>query len=265
MIQKKQIKKLKHKFNNNTLAQHYPQFRKYIKISTKGETIIDYNNQNALNELNRCIMDYYFKIQEFSIPLTQMIPALGCRLNYIEWVKQQVDKHSFPITYLYDIGTGFSGVLIFLAYRLYGWKGIGIDTSEQAIIHAQSIAKINNIQAEFKVGDLFQFLQDGMVTVCNPPFYDYQEEREYNRIIQNQETFVEGGEVEFVKRMLQNSNLNCLYTTILGRKSSLNSFLDIPDKVELHQGNNIRFALGWKQQQQQKQQQQLLLSSTKLQ
>ncbi|CAD8173378.1 unnamed protein product [Paramecium pentaurelia] len=254
MIQKKQIKKLKHKFNNRTLAQHYPQFRKYIQISNKGETIIDYKNQNALNELNKSIMDYYFGIREFTVPLTQMIPALGCRLNYIEWVKEQVDKSKFPIIKIYDVGTGFSGVLIFLAYRLYGWKGIGVDTSEQAINHAQSIAQLNHIECEFKVGDLFQFLQDGMVTVCNPPFYDDQEEREYNRVIQNQETFVEGGEVSFVKKMIQNSNKNCIYTTMLGRKSSLNSFQDINEKTELHQGNNIRFALSWNQQQEQQQQ-----------
>lgn len=44
------------------------------------------------------------------------------------------------MTKIYDVGTGFSGVLLFLAYRLYGWIGLGVDTSEEAIAHATQIA-----------------------------------------------------------------------------------------------------------------------------
>jgi 23S rRNA A1618 N6-methylase RlmF len=44
------------------------------------------------------------------------------------------------VTKIYDVGTGYSGVFLFLAYRLYGWVGLGVDTSGEAIAHATQIA-----------------------------------------------------------------------------------------------------------------------------
>jgi len=57
-----------------------------------------------------------------------MAPAIGCRLNYLEWVKELVDEFKFKVTQIYDVGTGYSGIFLFLSWRMYGWQGIGVDT-----------------------------------------------------------------------------------------------------------------------------------------
>lgn len=142
-MQQKRIRKLRHKFNHVQLARRFPKFAKRIRISSKGETVIDFKDQAALVELNQCIMEYYFSVRAFVTPPLQMAPAIGSRLNYLEWVKELVDEQHFNITYLYDVGTGYSGIFLFLAWRLYGWKGVGVDLDEAAIQNCRSIAETN--------------------------------------------------------------------------------------------------------------------------
>lgn len=59
------------------------------------------------------------------------------------------------------------------------------------------------------------------MVVCNPPFYGEDEERSYERIIADSETRTEGGELTFIRRMISESREGVLYTSLVGRRSTI--------------------------------------------
>lgn len=82
------------------------------------------------------------------------------------------------------------------------------------------------------MGDGFSHLEDGMVVVCNPPFYAENEERDFVRVIGSQENNTEGGEVQFVRQLVTSSKKDCLYTSMLGRRSSFEKAREWPEVSE---------------------------------
>lgn len=69
-----------------------PELAKYVSQNDFGLPTLDYRNSPAIGALNEAIMKHYFKIQDFRLPETVMQPFLGGRINYIEWVHEQVKK-----------------------------------------------------------------------------------------------------------------------------------------------------------------------------
>ena len=162
-----------------------------------------------------------------------------------------------------DIGTGTSCIYPILGSSIYGWKFIGSDISSNAINHANKILTSNpalkkKIKLRFqesrdnifdgliKAGEEFDF------TMCNPPFYSSLEEankvstRKVNNLNTNRnkkghvfikkshqsnfggsdgELWCEGGEVQFIKRMIAQSvqvKDQCRwFTTLVSNKNHL--------------------------------------------
>ena len=72
-----------------------------------------------------------------------------------------------------DVGTGSGCIGIALKKRHPEWRITGIDISEEAIEVAKENAKRNNVEVDFKVADIFDFIGEKLqydIVVSNPPY-----------------------------------------------------------------------------------------------
>ena len=75
------------------------------------------------------VMKHYFKINNFNLPNDVMQPFLGGRINYMEWINEQVKEinKKKKEVFILDVGCGSSAIYLLLANRLFKWSGLGID------------------------------------------------------------------------------------------------------------------------------------------
>jgi 23S rRNA (adenine1618-N6)-methyltransferase len=193
-----------------------------------------------------------------------------------------------------DIGTGTSCIYPILGNSIYGWKFVGSDISSTATNHAKSILNSNpKLKKNIKVRHqeaakhifkgIIKFEEQFDFTMCNPPFYSSLKEaskntaRKINNLNKNKdkkghdtsiekksnfggvesELWCPGGEVAFIKNMIQESiefKEQCVwFTTLVSNNSNLPVFYKILEDlgdvevrtIEMNQGKKVSHILAW--------------------
>ena len=264
--------------NFKEMAVKYPEFRKVVTQDLSGKIHLDFNNPTAVRTLTKLLFlkDFGLSVE---IPEGSLVPTLPSRLNYLLWVEDllsllpsQVGESSVRGL---DIGAGASAVYPLLGAKHFGWRMVATETdpdnfkaaSENVMRNdlSSSITLINTGQGkifdgvlsgddeELKEQERFQF------SMCNPPFYKQdQPVPDLENVGTETEMRTSGGEVEFVRRMIEESEVFTrqvdIFTVLLGHKSSLS-----PLKQQLHksrkvssfvstefcQGKTMRWGLAW--------------------
>ncbi len=130
-----------------------------------------------------------------------------------------------------DIGVGANCIYPLIGVHEYGWRFTGSETSSQALSSAQAIISSNpglNRAIRLRRQKVGRFLtassikQTASTTLCNPPFHDsaaaaragserkrrnlgLKQDDALNFGGQQQELWCEGGEVTFIKKMIEES------------------------------------------------------------
>ncbi|XP_013772415.1 methyltransferase-like protein 16 [Limulus polyphemus] len=266
------------------LAVTYPEFRRHVKQELSGKISLDFQDPAALRALSKTLLHKDFDL-EVDLPSDRLIPALPQRLNYILWVEDllEIVKEDSASDVLegVDIGTGASCIIPLIACRKNKWKFVATEVDAESISLAQKNVDNNGLKDSIQiiqtesgcvlkevveeVGKNFDFC------FCNPPFFRDQWEanpegksRTPNRpppISANSasdvEKVTEGGEVEFVRKMIQDSlalgTQVRVYTTMLGKKKSLKIIKNELRKqkveqfttTEFCQGRTMRWGVAW--------------------
>nr|CAG4643884.1 EOG090X04JL [Lepidurus arcticus] len=260
------------------LALDYPEFRKHAKQSLAGKIILDYKDPDALRALTTCLLQRDFNLL-LDLPPNRLVPTLPLRLNYILWIEDLLSPKTESINGI-DIGTGASCVYPLLAGRKHGWKMLAIEKDDLNCEYAKKNVEANNlgnlIQVSKSEGEpiLVGRLDPQTVydfSMCNPPFFANEKDaisenksRKSNRHEPHStptgslpETVVEGGEVAFVKTLIEESvqlkDQIRIFTTMLGHKSSVNPVKQALgntqvasiSSTEFCQGNTMRWGIAW--------------------
>lgn len=205
---------------------------------------IDWKNAESVMNLTKVLLKHDFNI-EWSLPLDHLCPPVTNRANYIHWLNDLLELEKSndtanatngPIVGI-DVGTGASCIYPLLGHKMYQWKFIATDISEESLMIAkenimknsesfqesiylvhvdessQDILKniLSNIESmpQQKPSSWLQPLTRVDFTMCNPPFFDQNEP--VNRNPKNDcrgnsnEMVTVGGEETFVKRMIEDS------------------------------------------------------------
>ncbi|XP_053963062.1 U6 small nuclear RNA (adenine-(43)-N(6))-methyltransferase [Anastrepha ludens] len=268
------------------LAIKYKDFRKVCKLELNGKVSIDYRNESTLRALTQMLLEEYFQLKVEFAP-GSLVPTLPLRLNYILWLEDLLVPLKLAATddvRGIDIGCGSSCIYTLLAARKNSWHMYALESSETNLTYAQSNVtsnKLEHLVEIFKQTDKQVVFRDFFnskpdVTfhfcLCNPPFYDSTLPNPFHANTRNEdkrtpphnchtgydeELACEGGEVRFVRRIIEESELYpqrvCVYTTMLGHKSSVGSILGVLDKkqiknyttTEFCQGNTTRWGIAW--------------------
>lgn len=215
------------------------------------------------------------------VPENKLIPTLPLRLNYILWLEDVLKTFDFDKDKIrgIDIGCGVSCIYGLLCAKKNGWEMFATELDTESISLArENVTKngfVNDIHIieQTETDDLFKFvkeisgLTDIHFSMCNPPFYDDSEEisnrtgtRDLPRSINtgtDREISVEGSEVSFVRKMIDESlvlkDRVKIYTSMLGKKSSLGLVKNyLREKgitnfitTEFCQGRTTRWGIAW--------------------
>ena len=139
-----------------------------------------------------------------------------------------------------DIGTGASCIYPLLGASRFGWKFLATDINEESLQEAQRIIDLNDLGSlvSLEKSDGFPQKIDGVFdfSMCNPPFYggeshllqvDSLKRRKLHKEKKgiDSELFFAGGEVSFVKKLVQQSIQHKskvkMFSSMLGLKSSV--------------------------------------------
>lgn len=218
------------------------------------------------------------------IPLERLIPTVPLRLNYIHWVEDLIGHQDADKRVLrrgIDIGTGASCIYPLLGSTLNGWYFLATEVDDMCFNYAKKNVEQNNLSDLIKVVKVPQktLLMDALkeeseiiydFCMCNPPFFANQLEakgvnsRNPRRPPPSSvntggitEIMAEGGELEFVKRIIHDSlqlkKRLRWYSCMLGKKCSLAPLKEelkiqgVPKvtHTEFCQGRTMRWALAW--------------------
>nr|XP_020667347.1 methyltransferase-like protein 16 isoform X1 [Pogona vitticeps] len=266
------------------LASKYPEFKQHVQINLSGRVSVNFKDPEAVRALTCTLLKEDFGLQ-IDIPLERLIPTVPLRLNYIHWVEdliaQQDAAAKGSVIWGIDIGTGASCIYPLLGATLNGWNFIATEVDDVCFSYAKKNVEQNNLSGLIKVVKVPQktLLLDALeeeseviydFCMCNPPFFANQLEakgvnsRNPRRPPPSSvntggitEIMAEGGELEFVKRIIHDSlqlkKRLRWYSCMLGKKCSL---APLKEELRIHgvskvthtefcQGRTMRWALAW--------------------
>nr|XP_057935915.1 RNA N6-adenosine-methyltransferase mettl16 [Doryrhamphus excisus] len=261
------------------LASKYPEFQQHVNTSLSGRAVVNFKEPEAVRALTCTLLKEDFGLT-IEIPLERLIPTVPLRLNYIHWVEDLIDGQKQPRRGI-DIGTGASCIYPLLGATMNGWFFLATEVDDICFDYATRNVEQNHLSDLVKVVKVPQktLLMDALkeeteivydFCMCNPPFFANQLEakgvnsRNARRPPPSSvntggvtEIMAEGGELEFVKRIIHDSlqlkKRLRWYSCMLGKKCSLAPLKEELRKqgvpkvthTEFCQGRTMRWALAW--------------------
>ncbi|NXF86949.1 MET16 methyltransferase, partial [Eubucco bourcierii] len=265
------------------LAAKYPEFQQHLQTTLTGRVSLNFKDPEAVRALTCTLLKEDFGLT-IDIPVERLIPTVPLRLNYIHWVEDLIGHQDADKQVLrrgIDIGTGASCIYPLLGATLNGWYFLATEVDDMCFNYAKKNVEQNNLSDLIKVVKVPQktLLMDALkeeseivydFCMCNPPFFANQlEARGVNSRNPRRpppssvntggitEIMAEGGELEFVKRIIHDSlqlkKRLRWYSCMLGKKCSLTPLKEelriqgVPKvtHTEFCQGRTMRWALAW--------------------
>lgn len=276
MTQQKQQLHLRNRnreqYDLSALTSELPQLSTFITRSKAGKATIDFANPTAVKLLNKAILKHYYKIQFWEFPDKNLCPAVPGRADYLHHIADLLGRSNegnIPkgeqITGV-DVGVGASCIYPLIGATDYNWNFIGADIDAKSIQVAQQIVEANpqfHGKITCKVQPNKHRFFDGIInkkdkvdfTICNPPFHASAKDatqstqrkvrnlkgRKTDEVTRNfsgihNELIYEGGEQEFIKKMIiesQQFSMNCFwFTTLVSKSSNLKVIYKTLEKVK---------------------------------
>ncbi|MCM4155950.1 23S rRNA (adenine(1618)-N(6))-methyltransferase RlmF [Gramella sp. AN32] len=267
------------------LISALPALTPFVILNQFGNRSIDFGNPGAVLQLNKALLKFHYKIENWDIPEGYLCPPIPGRAEYLHHIAdllKETGKNS-SIRGL-DIGVGANAIYCILANRIYDWKMRGTDVEEQSVKAAGSNilnnpGTLKDIEVKLQPdrGSIFKGMigdQDHFhFTMCNPPFYNsendaqkanFQKSRNLGQETESARNFggqatelwCNGGEALFLKRMIKESKLfkNQVdwFTCLVSKKENLAKLYKQLDKVkasftsiEMEVGNKKSRIIAW--------------------
>ncbi|XP_026154433.1 RNA N(6)-adenosine-methyltransferase mettl16 [Mastacembelus armatus] len=261
------------------LASKYPDFQQHVHTSLSGRPVVNFKEPEAVRALTCTLLKEDFGLT-IEIPLERLIPTVPLRLNYIHWVEDLINGPKQPRRGI-DIGTGASCIYPLLGATMNSWYFLATEVDDICFNYATKNVEQNNLSDLIKVVKVPQktLLMDALkeeteiiydFCMCNPPFFANQMEAQGVNSRNSRrpppssvntggvtEIMAEGGELEFVKRIIHDSlqlkKRLRWYSCMLGKKCSLAPLKEELRKqgvpkvthTEFCQGRTMRWALAW--------------------
>ena len=274
----------KHRFRYDfaQLILSCPDLNEFVSKNKYGDESIDFADPEAVKSLNKALLIFFYDIRYWDIPKGFLCPPIPGRADYIHYAADllaSVNRGIVPrkLVRVLDIGVGANCIYPLIGNKEYNWSFVGSDIDPRAVSAAQKIAEDNRLQNEIQIrkqsspNNFFKgIIEDGDffdLTICNPPFHSSLAEAQSgtqrklknlgisakNKTVlnfggQNAELFCEGGEEEFLRKMiLESSEYSknvCWFTSLVSKKNTLDSAFHWLKKVKTAEVKTINMAHG---------------------
>lgn len=279
-------------YDFETLITSVPELKHYVFKNDYDTLTINFSIPKAVRLINKALLLKYYNVKEWDIPEGNLCPPIPGRADYVHYLADLLasDNGEIPTGTSVkglDIGTGANLVYPLIANRSYGWEMLGTDINPNSLENAQKILESNpdlkeNIQLKLQPDSdlIFKNIilsKDSFTfSMCNPPFHDSEESalqgnrRKNNNLRksktqktnlnfsgQQSELWCEGGEMAFIKKMInesvQFSSQVLWFTSLVSKKDNLHHLttllknLNVPEfkTIDMAQGQKISRILAW--------------------
>lgn len=219
-----------------TLLQ--PGLAAHRQVTPDGRDTLNFADPSAVKLLNTALLQWQYGLKHYQIPEGYLCPAVPGRLDYLLYLQDLLTashhgkKVPASAVQVLDIGCGANLIYCLLAAKAMRWQAIGSDIDTVALANAATLLQDNQLQHQvqlrpqhnpaaifhgvIKAGDYLD------LTICNPPFHDspaaaaagsarkqrnlgQTDAAALNFAGQANELWCDGGEPEFLRRMLLES------------------------------------------------------------
>jgi 23S rRNA m(6)A-1618 methyltransferase (EC 2.1.1.48) len=218
------------------LCQETPALSAFLVTTPAGEQSINFADPEAVKTLNKALLAHFYQVKAWDIPEGFLCPPVPGRADYLHYLADLLAGSAGAIPQnvsVLDIGTGANLIYPLIGNHEYGWRFTGTEVNAQALASAQAIVDANpglTRQIRLRRQKDPQAILAGMIhkneffdaMICNPPFHDSAEaaregsERKRRNLGQQkndalnfggqqQELWCEGGEVAFIRKMIEES------------------------------------------------------------
>nr|CAG4650088.1 EOG090X04JL [Sida crystallina] len=267
--------------NFKELALKFPEFRQYAKQKLCGKVELNFKDPAAVRALTTVLLKKDFNL-EVELPPNRLVPTLPLRLNYLLWIEDLITLLPIQPDQIHglDIGTGACCIYPILGATRNKWHFTATETDDINYECSQNTVEKNNLSSfvtlkkvgaeTMIIGNIGPFTDPYTFSMCNPPFFDSDSPDTKSRTdkrhapmcpekggsTSSHEISFKGGEVQFIKRLIDESrslksNIR-IFTTMLGHKSSLEPILAMIEesgatwsRTEFSQGRTTRWGVAW--------------------
>ena len=226
-----------------------PALGAFVKPNAHGDDSIDYADPLAVKALNAALLQQAYCVEHWDIPPGYLCPPIPGRSDYIHHLADLIGMRRGAAVRVLDIGTGANCIYPLIGACEYGWSFVGAEVDAAAWRWAQKIVSTNpavkgliECRLQKSAPHCFRgIIQPGEhfdLTMCNPPFHGSAAEAAEGtqRKLRNlggkksglnfggkaNELWCEGGELGFIRRMIEESAefaAQCGWFTTLVSKS----------------------------------------------
>ncbi|MES2419392.1 MAG: 23S rRNA (adenine(1618)-N(6))-methyltransferase RlmF [Bacteroidota bacterium] len=280
-------------YDFEALIRSCPALSTFVKINKYGNESIDFADPNAVKMLNKALLQHFYQIDFWDIPDGYLCPPIPGRADYMHYAadllassNRQVIPTGRKIKIL-DVGVGANCIYPIIGHQEYGWSFVGSDIDQIAVRVARNTIAMNPFLKQAieirlqpsKLAGFKNIIHHGEhfdLTICNPPFHASAEVANAGSLRKNRnlgargsakqqlnfggrpaELWTTGGEVAFVGKLIEESNLfreQCFWFSSLVSKSEHLPELYYGLKkagvfetrtLEMAQGNKISRVIAW--------------------
>jgi len=236
------------------LVKSCPKLARFVIPHPRSGETIDFADPAAVMMLNCALLMNQYGIENWSIPPGYLCPPIPGRADYIHHAADLLGKNNNSVMVL-DIGVGANCIYPIIGVAEYGWRFVGSDIDPVAVKWANKLVAANQLLAgkvecrlQNSASDIFNGIvkpgEQFDISICNPPFHASREEAESGTLRklrnlgdgsatkpvlnfggQGSELWCQGGELGFVRRMIEQSaerpNLCRWFTTLVSKQGNL--------------------------------------------
>ena len=265
------------------LISAIPELKHYVFKNDYDTLTINFSIPKAVRLLNKALLLKYYQVKEWDIPEGNLCPPIPGRADYVHYLADLLaeDNGEIPTGNSVkglDIGTGANLVYPLIANSLHGWEMLGTDIDQDSLDNAQNILKENpdlsiHLKHQPDSEHIFKNIisKDDKFTfsMSNPPFHESEEDamlgnrRKNNNLRKKKvekanlnfsgnasELWCEGGEMAFIKKMINESvefSSNVLwFTSLVSKKDNLHQLTTLLKNLQVAEFKTIDMAQGQK-------------------
>ena len=274
------------RYDFEQLIKVCPELAPFVQPNKFNNESIDFADPQAVKLLNKAILKQFYDIVAWDIPQNFLCPPIPGRADYIHHMADLLASSNNGIiptgakVSVLDIGVGANLVYPIIGHKAYGWHFVGTDIDPIAIKTANQIISFNEslrgaveCRLQSSPSNIFSnILKKGEIfdlSICNPPFHSSPEEaaegtarkarnlapgKKSSTLLnfggQYKELCCDGGEAEFVRRMVKQSSEHpnrCLwFSSLVSKKSNLFAIYKALKKTNAMKVHTIEMTHGQK-------------------
>ncbi len=281
-------------YDFEVLTKVCPPLTDFLRPNPRGQQTIDFANPKAVKLLNKALLLHFYGLNDWDIPAGYLCPPIPGRADYLHYIADLLAKENngkIPrgksIRGL-DIGLGANAIYPIIGQYEYAWSFVGTEIDPVALENAKRIRKENvNLKATLEVRQqtnaqhifhtIIQPQEYFDFTLCNPPFHASKKEAKASALRkvkqlqgkakakkltlnfggQARELYYEGGEIAFLKKMIQESKQFatscCWYSSLVSKQANLPAIQRALQQVKaesieiipMEQGNKKSRIVAW--------------------